>query len=244
MTRPTRRLPLLVAAALLAACGGGGASTAPTAPAATPTASAPPAATATPLTPAPSSAPSAAATPPSQGVGLDVPAVGLSMPLADGWVVLPLDQGAEAILALLPADSQLRAPLEGGLQQLLDAGLAGWAIDGTAAAGELTPNVNLIVREGLDIPAMAEWVGAVSAELAAVPGINAVDAQLVDLESGPAVRATYLALGEGDAAKARGIQYTIPSGRRLLTLSFTVPANDAARLAAVDEMVAGLELEP
>jgi hypothetical protein len=166
------------------------------------------------------------------------------MPLADGWVALPLDQGAEAVLALLPADSQLRVPLEGGLQPLLDAGLAAWAIDGTAGAGEITPNVNLIVREGLEIPAMDELVAAISDELKAVAGISSVDAQVVDLESGPAVRATYLGLGEGDAAKAQGIQYAIPSNDRLLTLSFTVPARDAVRLAAIEEMVAGLELEP
>lgn len=242
MTRPARLVLLLAAAALVAGCGGGGAASS------SPPASATPAATAAPgsavPTATPSAAPTAASTAAARETVLLVPAVGFAMALSDGWLVLPLDGDAAAIRALLPADSQLRGVLEGGLQPLLDAGLVGWAIDGSAGAGTITPNVNLLVREGIALPALDEMVAAVTDELAAVPGISAVDSQVVELVAGPAVRSTYLGLGEGAEARAQGIQYAIPSGGRLLVLSFTIPANDAAREAAVEAMAAAVELAP
>lgn len=229
-----RRLPLLAVVLLVTACGGTatvapGQSAAPATPEATGTA-APPAATAT-----PEATPAAA-----QGV-LAAPTAGFSMPLPEGWVLLPLDD-PQAALALLSADSQLRGVVEGGLDAYVEAGMAGWAVDGTAGAGIVTPNANLIVREGIDIPTLDDLRTAVTEDLATVEGINAIEAEVVDLPDGPAVRATYLGLGEGSDAQARGIQYAIPAGERLLILSFTVPTNDAAREAAVDAMVAGMSI--
>jgi hypothetical protein len=108
----------------------------------------------------------------------------------------------------------------------------------------VTPNVNLIVREGVEIPGLDDLVAAIEGELAAVPGINGIDVRPVDLAVGTAVRAAYLGLGEGADARAQGIQYTIPVGDDILILSFTLPANDAARAAAVEEMVTGIVLAP
>lgn len=238
MRRAPRSLPLFVAAIVVAACGGAATS----APAATPPAS--PAPTEVPATPAPTATAEPTATAGAGGATMVADAAGFAMPLAEGWLSLPLDGTAEDILALLPADSQLRGVVEGGLDQLLEAGLAGWAIDGTTEAGAVTPNVNLIVRQGIEIPGLDDLVGAIEGELAAVPGVNGIDVEVVDLAVGPAVRAAYLGLGEGADAQAQGIQYTIPAGDDLLILSFTLPANDAAREAAVDEMVTGIVLAP
>jgi len=237
MRRATRSLPLFVAAVVVAACGG----TATSAPTAAPTASPP---TEAPATPAPTATAEPTATPGADGGTMVADAAGFAMPLAEGWRSLPLDGTAEDILALLPADSQLRGVLEGGLDQLLDAGLTGWAVDGTTEAGAVTPNVNLIVRQGIEIPGLDDLVGAIEGELAAVPGVNGIDVEVVDLGVGPAVRAVYLGLGEGADARAQGIQYTIPAGDDLIILSFTLPANDAAREAAVEEMVTGIVLAP
>jgi hypothetical protein len=238
MRRATRSLPLLVAAIVVVACGGAATS----APAATPTAS--PIPTEVPATPTPTATAEPTATPAADGGAMVADAAGFTMPLAEGWRSLPLDGTAEDILALLPADSQLRGVLEGGLDQLLEAGLAGWAVDGTTEAGAVTPNVNLIVRRGIEIPGLDDLVGAIEGELAAVPGVNGIEVEVVDLAIGRAVRAAYLGLGEGAEARAQGIQYTIPAGDDLLILSFTLPANDAAREAAVEEMVTGIALAP
>ncbi len=108
----------------------------------------------------------------------------------------------------------------------------------------MTPNVNLIVRDGIEVPGLDVLVSSISEELAAVPGVNGIDVQVVELAVGPAVRALYLGLGEGADAQAQGIQYTIPSGDGLLIVSFTLPARDAVRQAAVEEMVAGISIAP
>jgi hypothetical protein len=104
--------------------------------------------------------------------------------------------------------------------------------------------VNLIVRPGVAIPPLEELASTIESELAAVPGVNGIEIELVDLAVGPAVRATYLGLGDGADARAQGVQYAIPAGDNLLILSFTLPANDAARETAVEEMVAGIAVAP
>lgn len=233
-----RRLPLLAVVLLVTACGG----TATVAPGQSATPATP--ASAVPATPpaetaAPTMTPEA--TPASEQGVLAAAAAGFSMPLAEGWVLLPLDD-PQAALALLSADSQLRGVVEGGLDAYVEAGLAGWAVDGTAGAGIVTPNANLLVREGIDIPALDDLRSAVAEDLATVPGVNGIEAEVVDLPFGPAVRATYLGLGEGSDAQARGIQYAIPAGERLLILSFTIPTNDPAREAAVAAMVADMAI--
>ncbi len=243
MRRAMRSLPLFVAAVVVAACGGA-ATNAPAPTSAPASATSSPAPTDVPATPAPTATAEPAPTPGADDAVMVADAVGFAMPLAEGWRSLPLDGTVEDILALLPADSQLRGVLDGGLDQLLQAGLAGWAVDGTTEAGAVTPNVNLIVRRGIEIPGLDDLVGAIEGELAAVPGVNGIDVGVVDLAVGPAVRAAYLGLGEGGEARAQGIQYTIPAGGDLLILSFTLPANDAAREAAVDEMVTGIVLAP
>jgi hypothetical protein len=157
---------------------------------------------------------------------------------------LPLDGTIDDVLALLPEDSQLRGVLQGGLDPLFGAGLAAWAIDGVSEAGAITPNVNLIVRSGVEVPAFDVLATTIESELAAVPGVNGIEVEQVELAVGPAVRAAYLGLGEGADARAQGVQYAIPAGDGLLILSFTLPANDPAREAAVDEMVAGITITP
>lgn len=233
MVRYLRLLTLTGVALLVVGCGG--------AATASPELTAPPA-TAPPASAEPTTAPATAPPATAQGV-LAAPSIGFSMPLAEGWVLLPLDD-PQAALALVAADSQLRGVVEGGLDAYVEAGMAGWAVDGSAGAGIVTPNVNLIVREGLDIPALDVLATAVADELAAVSGINGIEAEVVELPTGPAVRATYLGLGEGADARAQGVQYAIPAGDRLLVLSFTIPTNDAARAAAVEEMVADIAIAP
>ncbi len=243
MHRALRPLPLFAAAVLVVACGGA----ATNAPAQTSTPAAAtdsPAPTEAPATASPTATEAPTSKPGAGDAVMTAGAAGFAMPLAAGWLSLPLDGTADDVLALLPADSQLRGVVEGGLEPLLAAGLAGWAIDGSSEPGAVTPNVNLIVRDGTEIPGFDELVSTIESELAAVPGVNGIDVEVVELAVGPAIRAAYLGLGEGADARAQGIQYAIPTADGLLILSFTLPANDPAREAAVEEMVAGIDLAP
>jgi hypothetical protein len=165
------------------------------------------------------------------------------MQLTDGWLRLPLEGTIEDVLALLPADSQLRTSLANGLEPLLAAGLTGWAVDGTAASG-ITPNVNVLVREASDIPAVDVVATMVSEQLAAIPEVNGIDVKVVSLAGRDVVKASYLGLGEGAEARAQGVQYTIPVETGLVIVSFTIPTNDAARLAAMEQMASAIELAP
>lgn len=229
----------LLAGVLLAACGGGASPVPSAEPAASPTPVA--AASATPAPPEATPAPTA----PAAGADAIVLAdAGFRMPLADGWRLLPLEGGAEAVLALLPAGSQLEGVLANGLDPLLQAGLVAWAIDGAAPPNDITANVNVIVRVIPELPEGDALREALVAELQAVPGILDVSAGAAEVGGRPAILASYTGEVTGASTTATGLQYTIPVDGGLLIVTFTVPTGDAAARAAVDTMIRGATIAP
>jgi hypothetical protein len=253
--RPSRRLALAAAAAILALTAAGcGASASPvpsaTATAATvasPTPAATPAATST---PAASTTPTAAASAATTG-HIIVEGQGFGITLPDGWKSIPVDQaGLAGYIATLPADSQLRAILEGQSGAAAQQTIKFWAFDTRPAdlASGFARNLNVIVQPASNL-SMAVVESAAKASLEAVDAIRKpVATKIVTLPVGQALRIDYVldvAATDGSSKAVSGTQYYVQLPTATLIVSLSVDeASAAAAVADFDALATSIEAAP
>jgi hypothetical protein len=162
---------------------------------------------------------------------VDVPGLGFSITLADGWQAVPLRAtDLEQQLATLLTSSNLGSMINSELGKMVLEGVKLWAIDlrPSSMEGGIAPTLNVIASADQGLP-LELVMGATLQQLGSTDGVTNLKYATLSLPIGKAAEILYdlQVAGSSISLQTSGAQYLVKIGTNVVVLTFSCDATNS-----------------